>query len=432
MRERTVYEIVHERLMRALDDTRGDAMDEPSVELVVDRLLDAAAADGAPLDADARARIREDLLDDVLGMGPLRALMRDPEVTEIMINEGGRRVFVERRGRKEAVPLVLDGDEVRAIVARMLLLSPGRRVDASSPMVDLGLPGGARVNVAIPPVVSGGPHLTIRKYLRDIRGLGDLVARGAMDARMAAFLEACVRARANVLVAGATGTGKTTLLDVLAGRLDPEERIVVLEDTMELRVEQPDVVRMLSRPANVEGRGEIGIGDLFRNALRMRPTRILLGEIRGREALEWLQAINSGHRGTLACIHAATPEEALVRVEHLVALAGRNVPLDVVRAQIARGLDVLVQLAQLPDGTRKVVRIAEIAGGDGTGVRLRDLFRFEDEGLDDRRRVAGRFVATGVLPRLGHDLALVGIALAPETFAEPGPAVDAGAAAPTA
>lgn len=421
LQQNAVFDVLKERLVRTFTASRSDALDEPTVEGVIDRLMDGLEHEGVPLDVEVRRKLQAKLLDELVGLGDLHDLMRDPSVTEIMVNAGGRQVFVERNGVKQPEDLKLDGDEVRAIVARMLLLSPGRRLDASCPMVDLSLPGGTRVNIAIPPIVSGGPHLTLRKYLRSIRALDDLVAFGTLDERMARFLIAAVRARANVLVAGAAGTGKTTLVDVLSRHLDPKERIVVIEDTLELRFEQPDVVRMLSRPPNVEGRGEITIGDLFRNALRMRPTRIVLGEIRGREALDWLQAINSGHRGTMAVIHAASPEEALVRVEHLVALAGHQVPLPVVHGQIARGLDLIVQLAQEPDGTRKIVRISEVAGQDSADqVLLRDLFQFEDDALDDDGRVTGRFVATGVLPALLHQIDLVGMHLDPGMFREPG------------
>lgn len=415
--EQAVFEVLRERLVQNFSGSRSDALDEPSVDAVIDRLVDGIVDEGVVMTDQDRGQVHDRLLDDLVGMGALHELMRDPTVTEIMVNAGGRAVFAERGGVKRPVDLRIPLEEVRAIVARMLLLSPGRRLDASCPMVDLSLPGGTRVNIAIPPVVSGGPHLTVRKYLRSIRTLDDLVGLGTLDARMVRFLAAAVRARANILVAGASGSGKTTLLDVLSLHLDPRERIVVIEDTLELRFGQPDVVRMLSRAPNVEGRGEITIGDLFRNALRMRPTRIVLGEIRGREALDWLQAINSGHRGTLSVIHAASPEEALVRVEHLVALAGFNVPLPVVRAQTARGLDLLVQLSQLPDGSRKIVRICEIVGQDEHEVVvLRDIFAFEDDALGEDGHVVGRFVATGVLPRLLHQMELAGIHLDEAVF----------------
>jgi pilus assembly protein CpaF len=407
------------RLTRDLSTSDPAQMDTAAIDQLVAHFFDELAERGVDVSPEERARAAADAWDAVLGVGPLSALMRDPDVTEIMVN-GAKKVFVEREGiTAQSAVRFHDEDELRLFVQRMLLLAPGKRLDASAPYVDIALPGGTRVNICIPPVVAGGPHVTVRKYLRTIETLDDFVKRGSLDERMARLLAAAVRARASILFSGAAGTGKTTLLEVAAKHIDLRERVVVIEDTMELHFVQPDVVRLLTRISNVEGRGEVSIGDLFRNSLRMRPTRIVLGEIRGKEALDYLQALNSGHRGTLAVLHASSPEEAVVRLENLVPLAGLGVPFQVTRTQIAQGLDLIVQISRWPDGVRRVDRIAEVAGLDDDGrVALRDLFVYRPEGTDKDGHVRGRYASTGVVPKLWRTCAYAGIPLPESDYVE--------------
>ncbi len=373
---------------------------------------------GATLSRKVRKRVTEQTLDDLLGLGPLEPLMHNDDVTEIMVNGHGD-VFVEYQGRKVRAKRAFDDEQHLAQILERLLLATGMRLDEGRPFVDLALPDGTRVNVVIPPAVAGGPHLTVRKFPRRFRSLDDLVAVGSMDERMATFLGSCVQIRRNVLLSGGSGAGKTTLMEVLGGCIDAGERIVLIEDTPELQLPQANVARLLTRPPNIEGRGEVTIRDLFRNSLRMRPNRILLGEIRGREALEYLQALNSGHRGSLAVIHAASPEEALIRLENLVPHAGVPIPTAVVREQIFRGLDLAVQLEQMPDGSRKVTRIAEVSALDDDGrLRVEELFRFVDEGVDEDGVVLGHHEASGIEPTFLHEFELAGIELPDDLFRE--------------
>ena len=393
-----------------------DQLQEDILRERIAGLLDELDSRGATLSRGLRKRVTEQSLDDLLGLGPLEPLMRNDEVTEIMVN-GHAHVFVEYQGRKVQASRAFDDEHHLAQILERLLLATGTRLDESRPYVDLALADGTRINVVIPPAVAGGPHLTVRKFPRRFHSVDDLVAVGSMDARMATFLRACVHLRRNVLLGGASGAGKTTLMEVLGSHIDETERVVLIEDTPELQLPQPNVARLLTRPPNVEGKGEVTIRDLFRNSLRMRPSRILLGEIRGREALEYLQALNSGHRGSLAVIHAASPEEALIRLENLVPYSGISVPVAVVREQIARGLDLVAQVEQLPDGSRKLVRLAEVLGyrGDGPLV-IRDLFHFVDEGVGEEGEILGHFEATGAEPEFLSDFALAGIELPADLF----------------
>ncbi|MCB9795460.1 MAG: CpaF family protein [Alphaproteobacteria bacterium] len=403
-------------LARALRDQPSDELDQRGLDAAIRDIFDALEARGTATTPEARRRVREDILQDIVLFGPLYLLMFDAEVTEIMIN-GPERIFVERRGRTERTSLELSEEAVRALAMRLVGQNEGKRLDKASPMVDLSLPDGSRVNVAIPPVVVGGPHITIRKYLRSIASLEQLQTLGSMDDRVARFLYGCVRAQANLLFSGGAGAGKTTLVEVLSRYIDQNERVVVIEDTLELRFEQANVVRMLSRPPNVEGRGEIGIGELFRNALRMRPSRVVLGELRGPEALDFLQALNSGHAGALAVIHANRPLEALLRLEQLAASHPLRVPDSVIRRQIAHGLDIIVQHAQLADGRRKVVRVSEVVGLDARGeLEVRDLFEFRATGRDAQGVIQGGFHALGVVPAVHQKFELAGVDVGEEIY----------------
>lgn len=383
-------------------------------EAVQDIQSDVFLAMGA--EAGSNQALAREVLYDVIGFGPLMPLMTDPAVTEIMVN-GPTSVFAERHGRKEAAVVAFESPRhLRYIVQRLMHLSPGKRLDESSPMVDLSLPDGSRVNIVVPPAALGGPQITIRKWSDDYRAMEHLLANGTLDPRMAAFLAAAVFARKTVLISGAAGSGKTTLAQVL-GRSFPEtDRVVVIEDTYELHFDQADQVRLLTREPNVEGAGGIDVRQLFRNSLRMRPDRIILGEIRGEEAFDFLQAVTSGHRGSIGIIHASSPVEAVYRLENLAAQSGLPVPMSVVRQQVAHGIDLIVQIEKGPDGHRRITSIAEVGevGEDGE-IALAEVFRFVPEGLDAGRLV-GRFLPTGVVPAMSRELNLAGARVDPSLF----------------
>lgn len=359
-----------------------------------------------------------ELVHEAMLFGPLWRPFYDAEVSEIMVNAPDR-IFVERNGRIVPSDVTFRNEhELRHTIDKIMSLDTAARLDQSKPWVDLALPDGSRANVTIPPITWGGAKLTIRKYQGIFRGVEDLVANGTMDGRMAELLVAATRARLNLLFSGATATGKTTLLEVLTRIISEGERILCIEDTMELHIDHPNVVRLLTRLPNLEGKGEITIGDLFRNSLRMCPDRVLLGEIRGKEAYDYLQALNSGHDGSLAVLHASSPEEAVVRLQNLVPLAGLGVPGPVVKRQIAHGLDLIVQIEQLADGSRRVTRITEVGGQDANGdVELHDLFRFDIE-RNSPTTAAGRFRATGHVPDFLTHLSRSGMTITEALFAE--------------
>jgi pilus assembly protein CpaF len=330
--------------------------------------------------------------DDLMGFGPLQALMDDAEVTEVMVN-APHRVYVERQGHKTLSNVrFIDEAHVRMVVERMMGPS-GRRLDESVPFCDFSLNDGSRVHVIIPPLAVGGPKVTIRKFLDTIENVEDLLGFGTLDRRMADFLIACMRGKRNLLFSGATGCGKTTTLAALSYYIDPQERIVTIEDTLELNLRQQHVVSLLTRPPNIEGKGEVSLRDLLRNSLRMRPSRILLGEIRGGEALDYLQALNSGHRGCSAVMHASAPPDAVHRLETMALYAGLDLPVHAIRQQIASGLDLIIQQDQLHDGSRRITHITEVNGIQDQAVVLQDLFRFELEGTEADGTVRGRFLA---------------------------------------
>ena len=341
---------------------------------------------------EVRRAVADGILTDMRGFGPIQVLMDDPEVTEIMVN-GPQAVYAERSGRKTLTGLRFrDEPDLRRMVERLLMPS-GRRVDESLPYADFALDDGSRVHAILPPLSMGGATVTIRKFLKSLRTVRDLVRLGTLDDRMADFLEACIRARINILFSGPTGSGKTTTVEILSACIDPQERIITIEDAPELSLRQHHVVRLLTRPPNLEGQGEVTIRILFKNTLRMRPTRIILGEIRGEEALDYLQAQTSGHRGCLAVIHAASPGDAIARLETLALYAGVNLPPWAVRQQIASGLQLIVQHEQLGDGRRVITHITEVAGMAGSDVQARDIFSFTVEEARPGEAVRGRFVA---------------------------------------
>ena len=362
-----------------------------------------------------RERLVEILFDEVVGLGPLEVLLRDPEITEIMVNRP-EQIFVERRGRIELTNLRFENEESLRRVIDRIVSSIGRRVDESEPMVDARLKDGSRVNVVIPPVAIYGPCLTIRKFARDVLGSQELINVGSATAEMLRFLDAAVKTRLNIIVSGGTGSGKTTFLNVLSGFIPSDERIVTCEDAAELKLRQVHVISLESKTQNVEGRGAISIRDLVRNCLRMRPDRIVVGECRGPEALDMLQAMNTGHDGSMSTVHANSPHDAVNRLETLVLMAGTELPSRAIRSQIASAINIIVQTERLHGGARKVVSIAEVTGMDQGDVALQELFAFHQEGVTADGRAVGYHSATGVASKYANHFRTNGVELPAELF----------------
>lgn len=367
------------------------------------------------LPPDLRGMILKEVLNELLGYGPLQPLLKDPEVSEVMVN-GPKKVYVEKKGHLERSSVVFDDDNHVLQIIDRIILPLGRRVDADSPTVDARLPDGSRVNAVIPPVAIDGPSITIRKFSKEKLGINALVDFGSITEKMAEFLRACVMAHLNIIISGGTGSGKTTLLNVLSGFIPEDERIITIEDAAELQLQQDHVLRMETKPANVDGRGAVTIRDLVRNSLRMRPDRIVVGEVRGGEALDMLQAMNTGHDGSLTTLHSNSPRDAIARLETLVLMAGMDLPLKVVRQQIASAIDVIVQQTRLRDGSRKVTAITEVAGMEGDTVVLTDIFKFEQTGVTTDGKVMGDLKPSGIRPLFSPRLEAAGLKLGPEVF----------------
>jgi pilus assembly protein CpaF len=365
---------------------------------------------------DLRKQIFEQVLNDLLGFGPLQSLLNDPSVTEIMVN-GPKSVYVEQKGQLTKSNVTFDDDaHVLQIIDR--IVSPlGRRVDADSPTVDARLPDGSRVNAVVRPVAIDGPSITIRKFRKDKLKPDDLIQFGSMTQSMADFLRACVLSRFNIIISGGTGSGKTTLLNVLSGYIPENERIITIEDAAELQLQQDHVMRMETKTANADGLGAVTIRDLVRNSLRMRPDRIVVGEVRGGEALDMLQAMNTGHDGSLTTVHANTPRDALSRLETLVMMAGMDLPIKVVRQQISSAIDLIVQQTRLKDGKRRVTAVTEVSGMEGEIIILSDIFKFEQTGVSTEGQVLGEINATGIRPNFTPRLEASGFKLGSEIFA---------------
>ncbi|MBZ4654248.1 MAG: type secretion system protein [Peptococcaceae bacterium] len=381
---------------------------EELVNVIVDR-------EASHLTRVERQKIITEILDEVIGLGPIEQLIKDPEISEIMVN-GPHQIFVERRGKLEKAPFTFRNNEHVLHIIDKIVSPLGRRIDESMPMVDARLPDGSRVNAIIPPLAITGPTITIRKFSRDPLTIHDLIRFGTLTPKMAAFLEACVKARLNIVISGGTGSGKTSTLNVLSSFIPENERIVTIEDAAELQLRQEHVITLESRPPNIEGKGAITIRDLVRNALRMRPDRIVIGEVRSGEALDMLQAMNTGHDGSLTTGHANSPRDILSRLETMVLMAGMELPMRAIREQMASAIDLIVQQARLRDGSRKITHITEVIGMEGDVITLQDIFRYENEGYDDRGRLKGRFAATGVRPKFMDKLLVAGVSVPEDLF----------------
>ncbi len=419
--------LIHKRMveaidMKALDRELHDAVDREErlaerVRQAVSRILDDVG--GHIADRSERQRILKEVVDEALGLGPLEDFLEDDRVTEIMVNRRDD-VWVEISGKLRKTDASFTDDAQLMGVIERIVAPIGRRIDEKSPMVDARLKDGSRVNAVIPPLALDGPSITIRKFARDPFKVKDLVGFGSMTAEIADFLRACVQARLNIIISGGTGSGKTTLLNVMSSFIPAGERIVTVEDSAELQLKQPHLVRLESRPANIEGEGEINIRDLVRNTLRMRPDRIVVGECRGPEAIDMLQAMNTGHDGSLTTIHSNSPRDCIARLETLVMFAGMDLPSRAIREQIGSAINIIVQQSRLSDGSRKITQISELTGMEGQTITLQDIFVFRQDGVTQEGRVRGRYLSTGFVPRFVQDLQSRGIKLPTGIFGSPG------------
>jgi pilus assembly protein CpaF len=402
---------VHRKLIERLNLS---SLDKLSREQVVDAIRkvvhDLLAQESAPLNFEEREELVRQVLDEIFGLGPIEPLMQDPEVSDILVNTY-KQVYIERHGKLETTDVRFQDDKHLLQVIDRIVSAVGRRIDDSSPMVDARLADGSRVNAIIKPLAIDGPHLSIRKFKRDALSGEDLINKESLTEPMLELLKGIVRARLNVIISGGTGAGKTTLLNILSSFIPVTERIVTIEDSAELQLKQPHVVRLETRPANIEGMGEVPQRLLLINALRMRPDRIIMGECRGGEAVDMLQAMNTGHDGSITTIHANTPRDALSRIETMVSMSSLDLPERAVRQQIASAVQVVIQVSRLSDGTRKVVQIAEISGMEGDVITMQDIFVFERHGIGEDERVLGKFKASGIRPKFTERLKAYGIDL---------------------
>jgi pilus assembly protein CpaF len=388
---------IHLALVSELGPRLFEVEDGGAVRTRVESEIREQLAQEPGLSRDDRQRLGAEIADDIFGYGPLERLLADPSVSEIMVN-GPKDIWIERAGRLSETPLTFtDASHLRRIITKMVG-QIGRRIDESSPLVDARLPDGSRVNAIIPPLSLSGPLLTIRKFAQNRFALSELIEIGTVSKEAAEFLANCIRAQLNILVSGGTGTGKTTFLNALSAAIPDSDRIVTIEDAAELQLAQRHVIRLESRPKNIEGEGEITIRDLVRNALRMRPDRIIVGEVRGAEALDMLQAMNTGHEGSLSTVHANSPRDALNRLETMVLMAGYELPLRAIRSHVSSALELVVQLDRLDDGSRRIVEISEVQRMEGEVITLQKLFEFKIEHFDSERRIVGRLHPTGLRP----------------------------------
>ncbi|MBV8859954.1 MAG: CpaF family protein [Acidobacteria bacterium] len=416
-----VYQEMKARLHRAIinrmDLTKLGQLDAEQLHAEVSRLVeDMIAAENAPLSVTERERLIGEVRHELFGLGPLEPLLSDPQVSDILVNSP-KKVYIERHGKLELTSVEFKDDEHLMRVIERIVSTVGRRIDESSPMVDARLSDGSRVNAIIPPLSLDGPVLSIRRFGAEPLRMSSLIDKNALTKEMAEMFEMCVKARLNVLISGGTGAGKTTLLNALSSYIPDDQRIVTIEDSAELQLQQPHVVRLETRPPNIEGKGEVAQRDLVKNALRMRPDRIVIGEVRGGEAIDMLQAMNTGHDGSLTTIHANTPRDALARLETMIQMTGMRLSDRAMRQQVASALDLVIQAARLSDGTRRITSISEITGMEGETITMQEIFHFERKGVDKDGRVVGRYRPTGVRPRFAERLKQYGMQL-PRVFFE--------------
>lgn len=404
-----IIELVNQEATDKGDFKSGD--DEHlmrSIELLVDEK-------GNSIPRTERSRLAKEIFHNVVGLGPLEPLLADPDISEIMVN-GPYNVYVERKGKLELTNTVFKDNSHVMNVLNRIVSSVGRHIDEASPMVDARLSDGSRVNAIIPPLALNGPTITIRKFSKNPYTVSDLIRFGSVSPRMMSFLDACVKGKMNIIVSGGTGSGKTTLLNVLSGYIPNTERIVTIEDAAELQLHQNHVVTLESRPANLENAGQVSIRDLVRNALRMRPDRIIVGEVRSGETLDMLQAMNTGHDGSLTTAHANSPRDLVSRLETMVLMSGMEIPVKAIREQVSSALNIIVQQSRMKDGSRKIINITEVVGMEGDTVTLQDVFVYKPEGMDVTGKLKGKYVATGIRPSFLEKIAEGGILIRDEWF----------------
>jgi len=406
---------LHQRLIEDLDPSKLDGEQSRAREIVEGAARAIISSEMPGVVGFSRDELIAAVCDEILGYGPITPLLDDGSISEVMVNAPDT-VYFEKEGRLYLSPIRFrDPQHIMRIIER--ILAPlGRRVDESSPMVDARLPDGSRVNIIIPPVAPKSPTVTIRKFRQDKMNIDDLVGIGSMTRELADFLRASVQAKLNTIVSGGTGSGKTTLLNALSGFIPDTERIVTIEDPTELRLQQAHVVTLEARPASLEGRGEVTQRDLLRNSLRMRPDRIVVGEVRGSEAFDMMQAMNTGHEGSISTVHANSPRDALARIENMILMAGLDLPSRAIREQIASAIHVIIQIARMSDGTRKVTAISEVDGMEGQVITMQDIFKYEQTGIDGEGHVRGHFRSTGIRPKFAERFESLGISLAQNIF----------------
>jgi pilus assembly protein CpaF len=409
---------VHQELLNRLNLDRltqvSRTQAEPEIRSVIGTILD-RESQTTPLSLFERETVSSDVLDELFGLGPLELLLKDPDISDILVNKPSQ-VFIERNGRVEETNVVFRDDKHLMQIIERIVSGVGRRIDESSPMVDARLQDGSRVNVIIPPLALDGPCMSIRRFRTDRLGADDLVARTSLTAPMLAFLKGAIGARLNAIVSGGTGAGKTTLLNVLSSFVAAHERVVTIEDAAELTLRQRHVVRLETRPPNIEGKGAVRQRQLVINALRMRPDRIIVGEVRGEEALDMLQAMNTGHDGSLTTIHANSPRDALYRLDTMIAMANLNIPDKAVRQQVASAVNLVIQVTRLADGSRRVTSISEITGMEQDVIAMQEIFAFQQTGIDKDGKVIGSFRATGIRPKCADKIASAGTPLSMDMF----------------
>jgi pilus assembly protein CpaF len=407
---------IHRQLIDKLDLSKVDMIGSNELVREIGYIIESLIVEeGVPLNQVEKDRLVVEIQHETFGLGPLEPLLSDPEVSDILVNNSSQ-VYVEKFGKLQKTEICFRDDKHLLQIIERIVSKVGRRIDESSPYVDARLPDGSRVNAIIPPLAIDGPALSIRRFGMEPLKMNDLLRFGTMDSRMAQVLQGAVKTRLNILISGGTGSGKTTLLNVLSEYIPFDERVVSIEDSAELHLKQDHVVRLETRPPNIEGRGEVNQRDLLRNALRMRPDRIIIGEVRGGEALDMLQAMNTGHDGSLSTIHANTTRDAMARLETMVLMAGMDLPERAIREQVTSAIDIVIQLVRFSDGTRKVVKVSEITGMEGSTIVMHDVFVYEQRGIDKDGNVIGEFKATGVRPFFAERFKVYGYDIPEGTF----------------